>query len=196
MPTEHNPLIRFVEWLDAAKAHPAISEPTAMTLATANRLGRPSARIVLLKSVREEGFSFYTNLNSRKSRELKENPYASLCFYWMPLDRQIRIEGTLSAVRDADADAYFASRPRARQIGAWASLQSEPLDSRETLDRRVQELEQQYEGREIPRPPHWSGWILSPESIEFWEQHLARLHDRSIYQRQADGSWRYQLLYP
>lgn len=192
----HTPIHKFSEWFAAAKACATLREPTAMTLATATASGIPSARIVLLKDHGEHGFVFYTNHTSRKSHEILENPHAALCFYWMPLDRQVRVEGTIARVADAVADAYFMSRPRTRQIGAWASLQSQPLDRRETLDARVDQLTASYEGKPIPRPPHWSGWQLTPRSIEFWEQSEARLHTREIYTRDASGLWQHSLLYP
>lgn len=192
----HHPISKFSEWFAAAQACSAIREPTAMTLATATATGLPSARIVLLKDHGADGFVFYTNHTSRKSHEILENPHAALCFYWMPLDRQVRIEGSVTRVSDAVADAYFASRPRTRQIGAWASLQSQHLDGRETLDARVAALTATYEGGPIPRPPHWSGWQLAPRSIEFWEQSDARLHAREIYTRAVSGDWQHALLYP
>lgn len=189
------PFQQFSEWLEEAKIHPEIAEPTAMTLATATLDGIPSARVVLLKGFSVDGFVFYTNLTSRKGEELKQNPHAALCFYWMKLDRQIRIEGMVAPVSTTDADAYFASRSRDRQIGAWASLQSQPLQSRAELDARVAELELQYANKEVPRPPHWSGWRLVPKSIEFWHQNWSRLHEREIYTRDGD-SWKQTLLYP
>jgi len=189
-----DPLQKFSDWLADAKATPAIAEPTAMTLATATADAAPSARIVLLKEHGAEGFVFYTNFESRKSAELKTNPQAALCFYWMPLDRQVRIEGTIAPARAAQSDAYFASRPRARQIGAWASLQSQLLADRATLEQRVAEIEARYPN-EVPRPPHWGGWVLTPRSIEFWHQNSARLHAREIYTRQGNG-WSHGLLYP
>lgn len=191
-----DPIAKFSVWLAEAKATSAIKEPTAMTLATANAGGAPSARIVLLKDHGPLGFTFYTNLTSRKSGELKANPRAALCFYWMPLDRQVRIEGTITQAADADADAYFASRPRARQIGAWASLQSQPLPNREALDTRNAEFEQKFAGMDVPRPPHWSGWLLVPHSIEFWVNSDARLHERELYTRSANSTWQHGLLYP
>jgi len=192
----HDPIAKFTRWLADATAHAGVKEPTAMTVATATAAGAPSARIVLLKAHDARGFVFYTNLTSRKSAELQQNPHASLCFYWMPLDRQVRIEGTIVQVSDAEADAYFNSRPRARQVGAWASLQSQPLASREALEARVAEIELTYQGVPVPRPPHWSGWRLTPRSIEFWEQSEARLHAREIFTAAADGSWQHSLLYP
>ena len=191
----HTPLAKFSAWLADAKAHALIAEPTAMTLATATPEGMPSARIVLLKAHGPEGLTFYTNFTSRKSAEIKANPHAALVFYWMPLDRQVRIEGTVSEVSAAEADAYFASRPRARQVGAWASAQSQPMEMRSDLETRNAEIEQRFEGADVPRPPHWSGWRVTPKSFEFWIQNAARLHEREIYT--ADGAgWQHTLLYP
>ncbi len=193
----HDPIAKFSEWFALARADATMKEPTAMTLATATLGGAPSARIVLLKDVSPEGFAFYTNLTSRKSAEMKANPRAALCFYWMPLERQIRIEGSLTHVSDEAADAYFASRARERQIGAWASLQSQPLASREELDARNAQFAKQFEGRDVPRPPHWSGWLLVPLSIEFWINSDARLHEREIYTRaNANDAWSHGLIYP
>ncbi len=193
----HDPIAKFTTWLADACNHPAIAEPTAMTLATATADGAPSARIVLLKAHDAQGFVFYTNFTSRKSGELKANPRAALCFYWMPLDRQVRIEGSVAPTRDAEADAYFASRGREKQIGAWASLQSQPMATREALNERIAALTKKYEGTDVPRPPHWSGWRLSPHSLEFWIQHNARLHDREIYTRTGEQApWQHSLLYP
>lgn len=189
-----NPIQKFATWIGEAQAS-GIKEPTAMTLATATATGVPSARIVLLKAYDERGFVFYTNFTSRKGAEFLENPKAALVFYWAPLDKQVRIEGTLSPVSDAEADAYFASRERHRQAGAWASLQSQPLDKRETLLARVEEIEAQYKGRDIPRPPHWTGMRLAPQRIEFWHQRDARLHDREVFTRSGQG-WEHTLLYP
>lgn len=167
-----------------------------MTLATATTAGVPSARIVLLKGHDEQGFVFYTNMTSRKSAELIVNPHASLCFYWMPLDRQVRIEGVAEQVSATEADAYFASRPRARQVGAWASLQSQPLTDRATLDARNAQFEKQFAGGDVPRPPHWSGWRVVPNAIEFWVNSDARLHERERYTRSTDGRWTHSLIYP
>lgn len=189
-----DPIKKFAAWFGEVQAT-GIKEPTAMTLATATATGMPSARIVLLKAYDERGFVFYTNLTSRKGQEMGENPHAALLFYWPSLDKQVRIEGTLSRVSDAEADAYFASRERHRQAGAWASLQSQPLDARETLLARVDAIEKQYEGKDIPRPPHWSGTRLAPLKIEFWHQRDARLHDREIYTK-TGGGWSHTLLYP
>ena len=191
-----NPIDQFNAWFALAKATPSITEPTAMTLATATPDAVPSARIVLLKQCDADGFLFYTNLTSRKSQELKANPHASLCFFWMPLGKQIRVEGSVVQASDAEADAYFASRPRARQVGAWASLQSQPLKNRAKLDARTAEIEANYAGQPVPRPPHWSGWRLVPHIIEFWQASDARLHERHIYTRDASGIWQHSLLYP
>lgn len=192
----HDPLLQFDRWMKEALACPAIGDATAMTLATATAEGIPSARIVLLKEYGPQGFLFYTNLNSRKSHELNENPHAALCFYWMPLERQVRIEGSITRADDAKADAYFASRPRTRQIGAWASQQSESLRDRQELEVRVTEMEKKFQGHEVPRPPHWSGWQVMPTRIEFWHNNPARLHERELYTRAASGQWEYGLLYP
>jgi pyridoxamine 5'-phosphate oxidase len=193
----HDPIARFNEWLALAKATPAISEPTAMTLATATPDGAPSARIVLLKESDASGFVFYGNMESRKFTELKLNPRAALCFHWMPLERQVRIEGAVTPVSDAEADTYFNSRPRGRQLGAWASEQSRPLATREALDTRQATFEKQFEGMPVPRPPHWSGWRLAPLSIEFWVNSPIRLHEREIYRRETPSApWVHGLMYP
>jgi len=192
----NNPLGKFVEWLAEARAHTAITEPTAMTLATASKDGIPSARIVLLKGHDERGFVFYTNLGSRKAEELKENPHAALCFAWLPLARQLRIEGMAEQVSDKEADAYYASRPLISRIGAWASEQSRPLASRETLMRKVEALQEQYsEHAPPPRPPHWSGFRVIPNVIEFWQEGKFRLHEREVYTR-SNNDWNVQILYP
>lgn len=184
----HDPLALFDRWLNDAMQHEAIKEPTAMSLATANADGAVSCRIVLLKEFTSEGFIFYTNhATSRKSLDITSNPHAALCFYWMPLDRQVRVEGRVHKVSDERADTYFASRARGSQIGAWASAQSETLESREALEQRLIALEQQYAGREVPRPPHWHGWCVQPERMEFWQQRDYRLHDRFVYVRAEDG---------
>jgi pyridoxamine 5'-phosphate oxidase len=172
-----------------------LPDPTAMSLATVSTDGTPSVRIVLLKGVDERGFVFYTNLNSRKGRELTATPRAALCFYWPALDVQIRIEGTIEPVSDAEADAYFASRARESQIGAWASLQSEELSSMDALRARVAEMEARFANEPVPRPPHWSGRRVKPSSIEFWHAGEHRLHERRRYER--DGNrWTMRRLFP
>lgn len=172
-------------------------EPTAMTVATADADGRPSARTVLLKAFDERGFVFYTNYESRKGRQITGNPHAALLFLWKTLREQVqvKIEGTVEPVSLAEADAYFASRPRPSQIGAWASIQSQTLDSRETFEARITAFEKKFEGVDVPRPPHWSGFRVVPELIEFWYGARYRLHERHHYQR-IDGQWTLRMLYP
>ena len=172
-------------------------EPTAMTVATVGRDGRPDARTVLLKAYDERGFVFYTNFNSRKGRQLAANPQAALLFHWRHLQKgiQVRIDGTVEPVSAAEADAYFASRPRQSQIGAWASLQSQPLASRELFEQRCQAVEEQYHGMDVPRPAHWSGFRVVPERIEFWYGAQFRLHERQCFER-VDGHWQQAMLYP
>lgn len=172
-------------------------EPTAMTLATSDADGRVSARIVLLKGADERGFVFYTNTLSRKGRALAAHPQAALLFHWKTLrdQVQVRVEGHVAPVSEQEADAYFASRPRASQLGAWASLQSEALPDRATFEARYAGFEHQFDGSDVPRPPHWSGYRLAPDMIEFWYGVPFRLHDRHVYRRH-DGVWTAELLYP
>lgn len=172
-------------------------EPTAMTVATADASGRPSARTVLLKAFDARGFVFYTNYDSRKGRQLTENPQAALLLLWKTLREQVqvKIEGTVEPVSLAEADAYFASRPRPSQIGAWASLQSQTMPSREQFEARFAAFEKKFEGGEVPRPPHWSGFRVVPERIEFWYGARYRLHERQHYER-VDGAWTKRMLYP
>jgi pyridoxamine 5'-phosphate oxidase len=166
-----------------------------MTLATADAEGAPSARMVLLKGAGEDGFVFYTGYGSRKSEELEQNPSAALVFYWRPLGRQVRVEGSVERVSEAESAEYFATRPRGSQLAAWASRQSRPLGSREELERRYAELEREYEDRDVPLPPHWGGYRLDPEAIEFWEHRENRLHDRIRYTRAREG-WKVERLSP
>lgn len=173
-----------------------LAEPNAVCLATADAEGRPSARMVLLKGADSRGFVFYTNLRSRKAHELTANPHAALCFFWPQLGRQIRIEGAVEPVSDTEADAYFASRARASQIGAWASLQSSELASRDELVARVAEMERRYDGHDVPRPAHWSGYRLLPRRIEFWTSGEHRLHDRQVFETSDGDTWREYRLYP
>jgi pyridoxamine 5'-phosphate oxidase len=170
-------------------------EPDAMVLSTADGDGQPSGRFVLLKAVDERGFSFYTNLESRKARAIGANPRASLCFYWRELGKQVRIEGTVERVSEAEADAYFATRPRESQIGAWASKQSSTLASRQALDEGVAEINARFDGVSVPRPPFWSGYRVVPTMIEFWTRDAARLHVRERYER-SGTSWTKALLFP
>jgi pyridoxamine 5'-phosphate oxidase len=190
-----DPIRQFIAWLDEASRHPGITEPTAMCLATADATGEPSARMVLLKSVDERGFVFYTNLESHKGRDLKENPKAALCFYWMPMGRQVRVEGVCEPVSSEEADAYFQSRPRDSRIGAWASKQSQPMKGKSELIEAVAREGLRFGIGQVPRPPYWSGFRVVPKVIEFWQEGKFRLHDRQMYIRQASG-WEITTLYP
>ncbi len=193
--TEINEILRqFDDWLtEAQKTEPEYAE--AMSLATATKRGFPSVRIVLLKAVGVNGFDFYTNLTSRKARELTDNPNAALCFHWKSLDRQIRIEGAVSVINDDEADAYFASRPRASRIGAWASKQSQPMTDRFEFEARIAKYTAKFNIGDIPRPDFWSGFRLSPVRFEFWQEKQFRLHDRTVF-RLENAAWLREKLYP
>ncbi|MEM9182234.1 MAG: pyridoxamine 5'-phosphate oxidase [Pseudomonadota bacterium] len=182
------------QWVEEAREAGEV-EPTAMTLSTVNEAGQPSARVVLLKALDADGPVFYTNLHSRKGGELRGQPKVALCFYFTRLDRQVRVEGTASIVSDEQADAYFASRDRGSQLGAWASQQSQPLAARQELEDRIASLDQQYEGQPVPRPPHWSGVRVTPVAMEVWQGRAHRVHERWRYEAGADG-WRKSLLQP
>jgi len=190
-----DPIRQFQVWFDAAVAanHP---EPNAMTVATATPDGAPSARMTLLKGLDARGFVFFTNYESRKGAELAANPRAALIFFWVLLERQVRVEGRVERVSAEESDTYFHSRPLGSQLGAWASAQSQPIASREELEQRYRELEQTYASGEIPRPPHWGGFRVVPQVIEFWQGRPSRLHDRLRYTRAPDGDWRIERLAP
>lgn len=185
---------RFRELLEQAAAT-ELREPTAMTLATADGAGRPSARTVLLKDCDARGFVFYTNRDSRKGRALRENPRAALLFFWQPLMRQVKIEGPVDGVDDAEADAYWATRPRESQLGAWASQQSAPLASRAEYEERLAQVSARHRDRDVPRPPYWTGFRVVPDRIEFWHEREFRQHDRECYWRDGNG-WQWTLLNP
>ncbi len=193
------PFDRFGELLARARAEKEIREPTAMSVATVGEDGRPSLRMVLLKEFDAGGFVFYTNLGSRKARELRGNPHAALCFHWQPFEIQVRIEGHVEQVSDAEADAYYASRPRGSRVGAWASIQSTPLPSSDILVRRVEELDARFGATgDIPRPPFWSGFRVVPSAMEFWQGRPSRLHERDVYTLHPGDPprWSVGLLFP
>ena len=189
-----NPFELFEQWFaEAREAEP--NDPDAMALATATPDGRPSVRMVLLKGYGPEGFVFYTNLDSRKGAEIAANAHAALLFHWKSLRRQVRIEGPVEAVSDAEADAYFASRSRDSQLGAWASYQSRPLDFRATFEKRFEDFTRRFDGEDVPRPPRWSGFRVKPERMEFWTDRPHRLHERRLFSAGPSG-WSEGLLYP
>jgi pyridoxamine 5'-phosphate oxidase len=195
-----DPFDLFHRWMTEAGER-EVNDANAMTLATSTRDGRPSARIVLLKGVDaadrpDRGFVFYTNMQSRKGDELAANPRAALLFHWKTLGRQVRVEGGVALVAPAEADAYYATRPRLSRLGAWASAQSRPLSARSELERRLAELESRYPGDHIPRPPHWSGYRLTPDAFEFWQDMPFRLHDRTVFVSADGAGWTVSKLYP
>jgi pyridoxamine 5'-phosphate oxidase len=189
-----DPFRQFEKWFQEAEAA-KIPEPNAMILATATRDGRPSARTILLKAIDGRGFVFYSNYESRKGRELDGNARATLVFPWFALERQVIVEGPVTKVAREESDAYFHSRPRASQLGAWASPQSAIIPGRKVLEDALKELEDKYAGREVPTPPNWGGWRLAPETVEFWQGRRSRLHDRLRYRREKDG-WAVERLAP
>jgi len=193
-----NPFSIFDSWFAEAR-ETELNDGNAMTIATADADGQPAARMVLLKGHGPDGFIFYTNQESRKAADIAANPKAAILFHWKSLHRQIRIEGSLSAVSDETADAYFTTRSRDSQLGAWASDQSRPLDSRATFEARFEEVRAHFDGKDVTRPPHWSGYCLTPERFEFWQDREHRLHERRIFVRAADGdsdNWSEGMLYP
>lgn len=194
-----DPFATFALWLDEARKT-ELNDPNAMTVATCTAEGRPSARIALLKEWDARGFVFYTNLESRKSEEIRQNPHVALLFHWKSLLRQIRIEGSVTQVADAQADAYFAGRPRTSRLGAWASAQSRPLADRATFEAKLAETEARFPEEATPRPPFWSGWRVEPENFEFWQDMPFRLHDRITFTRRGagrrDAGWVKGRLYP
>jgi pyridoxamine 5'-phosphate oxidase len=192
---DSDPVRQFARWFDDANQS-GIPETNAMTLATATPEGRPSARMVLLRGADERGFSFFTNYESRKARELDANPFAALVFFWHDLERQVRIEGKVERVSDDESDRYFHSRPKGARIGAWASPQSQVIASREILEARFRESENRHSDEVVPRPPNWGGYRLVPDSFEFWQGRPNRLHDRLRYTRRPGGGWLIERLAP
>lgn len=191
---EIDPIAKFALWQEEADKC-GLRLPEAAALATAQANGQPSIRMVLCRGVDERGFVFYTNTESKKANELSQNPHSAMCFYWMPLGKQVRIEGPIEPVCDEEADSYFATRDRGSQISAWASPQSRPLSGRFELEKKVAKYVLKFAVGKVPRPPFWSGFRIRPESIEFWEERPFRLHDRVLYKRVEDG-WTVQKLYP
>ena len=191
-----NPITVFAEWLSEAEKT-ELNDPNAMSVATVDSFGMPNVRVVLLKGVSDEGFVFYTNLESAKSQELSSSGKAALCFHWKSLNRQVRVRGDVEQVSDDEADQYYASRARGSQIGAWASQQSTPLSDRETLEARVKKFEEKFADQDVPRPAHWSGWLIKPQQIEFWQDGEFRLHDRIVYRRDGEMlDWATTRLFP
>lgn len=190
-----DPIVQFRVWLQQAMDAP-LPEPTAMTLATADRNGRPSARIVLLKGVDQRGFLFFTNYESRKGRELADNPNASAVFHWTELERQVRVSGTVARASREESESYFKARPRGHQLGAWVSEQSRVVANRAALEDKLRQLEAQYPGDDIPLPPYWGGYILSAVEVEFWQGRINRLHDRFRYGKQPGDGWLVERLAP
>jgi pyridoxamine 5'-phosphate oxidase len=189
-----DPVKQFGVWFREA-ADAQMPDPNAFVLSTASAQGRPSARVLLLRNFSEEGFAFYTNYHSRKGKEIEENPYAAMTFFWQQLERQVRIEGILEKQSDEESDLYFSSRPAGSRIGAWVSLQSQVIASRKELDIRFEELQKEYEGKEVPRPAHWGGYWLKPQMVEFWQGRPSRLHDRIVYHLE-NGEWSRRRLAP
>ncbi len=192
--TSDDPVELFISWFHLAKQHEA-NDANAMSLATVDASGMPNNRIVLLKDVGADGFSFYSNAHSAKGEELEANPQAALCFHWKSIRRQVRVRGPITVLPPADCDAYFAQRARGSQIGAWASFQSRPLENRQKLEQRIEDFEEIYKHEDVPRPDNWIGWLVRPQKIEFWVNRPFRLHDRLVFEEQAEG-WKQLRLYP
>ena len=189
-----DPIVQFKSWMEEAFSA-ELPEPNAMTVATADANGKPSARVLLIKGVDERGFVFFTNYESHKGNDLEANPHAALAFFWIELERQVRVEGRVEKLPPEESDAYFASRPLDSRIGAWASDQSRELSGRMALVGRAAKFGAKF-GLNPPRPPHWGGYVVIPDTVEFWQGRPSRLHDRIVYTRQEDGSWRISRLYP
>lgn len=182
-----DPLVQLQRWLDEAYASPDVREPNAMTLATGDKHGRVSARVVLLRGLDGRGLRFYTSYFSRKAEQMTENPRVAATFFWAPLHRQVRVEGTATQLSEDESDAYFGTRPRGHQLSAWASEQSAPLEHRETLAERMTHFDERFEGEEVPRPHSWGGYVIAPDYMEFWQGQANRLHDRIVYERIVGG---------
>lgn len=190
-----DPFRQFEKWFQEAEAA-KIPEPNAMVLTTATRDGRPSARTILLKGLDGRGFVFYSNYESRKGRELEANPRATLLFPWVALERQVIVEGTVTKVAREESETYFHARPRQNQLSAWVSQQSSIISGRAALEESMKAVEKKYAGQEVPLPPHWGGWRLAPETVEFWQGRRSRLHDRLRFRREKDGGWSVERLAP
>jgi pyridoxamine 5'-phosphate oxidase len=192
---DRDPIRQFQSWFDQA-TESGLPEPYAATLATASPSGRPSARIVLMRGFDDRGFVFFTNYQSRKGREIEANPFASMCFFWQALERQVRVEGSVIVTSEAESDEYFQGRPKDSKLGAWVSNQSGVVPSREALEAEMEFIQRRFPGDGIPRPPHWGGFRLVPDAIEFWQGRPGRLHDRLVYLRSPEGGWRIERLAP
>jgi pyridoxamine 5'-phosphate oxidase len=190
-----DPFLQFQRWFDEATAA-GIAEPNSMTVASASTDGKPSARIVLMRKFDDRGFVFFTNYDSRKGRELDANPFASLIFFWQALERQVRVEGSVIRTSTTESDEYFEGRPTGSKLGAWVSNQSGVVDGREALEREMAVIQGRFPDGNIPRPPHWGGYRVVPDSIEFWQGRRSRLHDRLVYRRAVEGTWRIERLAP
>ncbi len=192
---ESDPFRQFEVWYDQAKAA-GLAEPNAMTVATATPDARPSARVVLMRGFDPRGFTFFTNYESRKGSEIEANPLASCVFFWQPMERQVRVEGKVERTPVAESDEYFAGRPRMSKLGAWVSHQSGVVSGREVLEAEMVALQARYPGDDVPRPPHWGGYRVVPDSVEFWQGRRSRLHDRIVYRREPGEDWRIERLSP